>query len=62
LEVQEYALSEMRTAVEYLRTQEQTGFTGLAAVGEVVVAGPFKLWPQPMLQLSEIVGRTPSEV
>ncbi|MFL6373818.1 MAG: hypothetical protein ACJ73D_04040 [Pyrinomonadaceae bacterium] len=62
LEVREYAVGEMRAAVGYLRTVPQTGFTGLVAVGETVDAGPFKLGPTPMLQLSEIVGRTPAEV
>lgn len=56
-----FPLDQLREAVEYLRHQPQTGYTGLIAQADVETE-QFKLLAQPMLQLSEIIGKTPAEV
>jgi len=58
----DFGLNQLREAVEYLRTIEQTNHVGIAAIGTVAAAGRYKLIPEPMLKLSEIVGRTPTQV
>ncbi|MGE3467987.1 MAG: hypothetical protein AB7J13_13780 [Pyrinomonadaceae bacterium] len=57
-----YGIDQLRSAVEYLRTVEQTPHVGLVAYAAVVPAGPFLLEPKPMLGLSKILGKTPAEV
>jgi len=61
-----FEIAELRVAVAYLRSvassMEITTRIGLAAIAETVEAGSFKLDPQPMLHLSDIEGKTPSEV
>lgn len=61
-EKREFLPSELREAVEYLKTQPQVeGFTGLAA-SVTVRAGEYVLLAEPVLPLNTILGRTPSEV
>lgn len=56
-----YRIDQLREAVEYLKTVPETGYTGLMAEthykDEVVNLGP-----QPMLQLKDILGKSPEEV
>jgi hypothetical protein len=56
-----FAIDQMREAVEYLKTQPQTEFTGLQATTSTT-AGPYKLLAQPILPLDQIIGKTPAEV
>ncbi len=56
-----YSVDQMRLAVEYLKLQEQTGFTGLVAETHVR-AERFQLLAQPMIQLRKIQGNTPRQV
>lgn len=58
LEPRHYPPHEIRQAVEYLKTLEQKGFTGLRAEVDTT-AGRYKLRAMIWLQLSEIVGRAP---
>lgn len=57
----EFAVDQLRPAVEYLKTQPQTEFTGLIA-RTLTDAGPYKLLAEPMLSLDQIIGKKPSEV
>lgn len=61
-DAKDYGVDQLRAAVEYLRTVEQTPHVGLAAIGTITPAGAYKIIPEPMLSLSEITGRTPVEV
>lgn len=56
-----YRLDQMREAVEYLKGVPQTGWTGLQATVPVRTE-KISLLAQPILQLSEIVGKVPAEV
>ncbi len=56
-----FSTDQLREAVECLKLQPQTGFTGLVAETHVR-ADRFQLYAQPMLQLAKIVGKTPLEV
>ncbi len=51
----------MREAVEHLKTIPDTGYTGLQASVSVEV-GMYKLLAQPIIPLSQILGKKPSEV
>lgn len=62
IEHPKYRIDQMREAVEYLRGVPQTGYTGLVATTSVDVPPRFKLLAQPMLQLSDILGKTESQV
>lgn len=53
-DARDFGLDQMRDAVAYLSTVEQTPHVGLVAVGTVTKAGAFKLIPEPMLRLDEI--------
>jgi len=57
----QYRIDQLREAVEHLKTVPQTGYTGLMAEthykDEVVNLGPL-----PMLQLKDILGKSPEEV
>jgi len=57
----EYRVDQMREAVEYLKTQPQTEFTGLQARTSTT-AGPYKLQAEPRLPLDKILGKTPAQV
>jgi hypothetical protein len=57
----EFSVDQLREAVEYLKTQPQTEFTGLVAMTSTT-AGPYKLLAQPMLSLDQVIGKKPSEV
>ncbi len=61
-QARDFGTNQLRQAVEYLRIIEQTNHTGLAAIGVITPAGRYKLIREPMLNLLEITGRTPSEV
>jgi hypothetical protein len=57
-----FDVSDLRGAVEYLKTVEnRTKFVGILAEVKVK-AGPFKLLAPAFLTLEEIEGKTPSEV
>ena len=56
-----YRVDQLREAVEYLKTVPQTGYTGLQATVPVKT-DLINLLAQPILQLSDIVGKTPAEV
>ncbi len=56
-----FKVTELREAVEYLKTVPQTGYTGLQATTDYK-DDVIWLEAQPMLQLSEIEGKTPKEV
>lgn len=56
-----FAVDQLREAVEYLKTQPQTKFTGLQATTSTT-AGTYKLLAQPILPLDQILGKTPREV
>ncbi len=58
----EFGLDQIREAVAYLSTIEQTNHVGLAAIGTITPAGCYKLIPEPMLNLAKIIGRTQPEV
>jgi len=65
LEPRDFSIGELRAAVEYLRAvpgADTAKHVGLVAIAATVPAGNFKLDPQPMLRLPEILGRTPAEV
>lgn len=65
-EAKDFKVGELRAAVEYLRSipgaDAPDTFVGAIADAVTVQAGPFKLKPQPMLRLSEILGKTPAQV
>lgn len=56
-----FKITEIREAVEYLKSVPQTGYTGLQAT---VDYKDDVIWleAQPMLQLADIEGKTPAEV
>lgn len=59
----EFHVDQIRDAVEYLKTEPMTEFTGLVAV--TYYQSPnhrFKLEAKPMLNLNQILGKTPTEV
>jgi hypothetical protein len=56
-----YRVDQLREAVERLKREPQTGYTGLAATTHVMV-GKYPYECKPMLQLADIVGKTPAEV
>jgi len=60
-DMRDFTVHELRPAVDYLRLQPQTGFTGLVARCHTS-AGLYKLLAEPMLQLREILGKTPNQV
>lgn len=65
LEPRDFAVTELRAAVEYLRevvTQVSRPFVGVVADAGILPAGMFKLDGKVMLTLDEIEGRTPAEV
>ena len=54
-------VDQLHEAVEYIKTQPQTPFTGLQ-VSVSTTAGPYKLLTQPILPLSTICGKMPAQV
>lgn len=59
----DFAVSDLRGAVDYLKTIAGTSkHIGLVAIGETVKAGRYLLDPTPMLTLKQISGKTPAEV
>jgi len=56
-----FAVDQLREAVEYLKLQAQTGFTGLVARTNTT-AGRYKLLAEPMLSFDQIIGKTSPEV
>jgi hypothetical protein len=66
LEPRDFAINELRAAVEYLKTipgaDDPKTLIGLIAIARIVPAGTIKLKPQPMLKLSVIRGKTPGQV
>ena len=61
-EPKDFALNEMRAAVEYLKTKPDSPHVGLVAIARQVRAGQFLLAPKPMINLKDILGKKPSEV
>lgn len=57
----EYPITEIRQAVEHLKTLKQAKGTGLEAQTSVR-AGRYWLLARPLLKLNQIIGRTPREV
>jgi len=60
-DAKDFPIDQMREAVEYLKTQRQTPYTGLQATTSTT-AGSYKLLAQPILPLGQILGKTPGEV
>ena len=61
LEAPWFRIDQLREAAEYLKTVPQTGYTGLVAVTNFK-DDLINLRPEPMLQLKDILGKTPKEV
>ncbi len=57
----DYPPTEIRAAVEHLKTIEQAKFTGLQAETDTTV-GHYKLRARALIPLSDIIGKTPREV
>ena len=57
----DYPPTELREAVEHLKTLDQRGFTGLTAETSAR-AGQYRLLARPFLKLDQIIGRTPRDV
>lgn len=63
LNVKKFPINEMRAAVEYLKQQPQSEYVGLSAVTNYVSKEyRFKLRAAPLINLKDIIGKTPREL